>query len=219
MARSSARISSCPPTAPTPRPVPVSPRSCSPGACSWPPGKHDSPISPSEPCTTWWPPHRHQTAAPSSTPTHCISGFPGWCRHPTSSATAPPPACASPGSPSHVARPTSPGLLPRWPHTWPPPTTRGSRSTNTRTAGSRRPLGNGRRVSVDVGTKYPAEGKISIRVNETDGSSWALTLRVPPWSSESWLVVAGERKKVGPGQVVGRAAASPSTMWWSWSST
>lgn len=63
-------------------------------------------------------------------------------------------------------------------------------------------IGKGRRVIVDVSTKYPAEGKISIRVNETDGSSWALTLRVPPWSSESWLVVAGERKKVGPGQVV-----------------
>jgi uncharacterized protein len=48
---------------------------------------------------------------PFSTPTPCISGFPEWCRHPTSSATAPRPACASPGSPSHVVRPTSPGHL------------------------------------------------------------------------------------------------------------
>jgi hypothetical protein len=57
-------------------------------------------------------------------------------------------------------------------------------------------------VSVDVGTAYPADGRISVRVSETDGSAWALTLRVPHWSSESWLVVGDERKKVGPGQVV-----------------
>ncbi len=66
-------------------------------------------------------------------------------------------------------------------------------------------FGKGRRVGVEVGTKYPAEGKISVRVNETDGSTWALTLRVPPWSSESWLVVGDERMKVGPGQVGRRA--------------
>ena len=63
-------------------------------------------------------------------------------------------------------------------------------------------IGDGRRVGVDVSTDYPDQGRISVRVRDTDGSPWALTLRVPHWSSESWLVVGNERKKVGPGEVV-----------------
>jgi uncharacterized protein len=59
-----------------------------------------------------------------------------------------------------------------------------------------------RRLGVEMATAYPDDGKISIRVTETDGSPWALTLRVPHWSSESWLTVAGERRRVGPGQSV-----------------
>jgi DUF1680 family protein len=57
-----------------------------------------------------------------------------------------------------------------------------------------------------VGTAYPAQGKVSVRVRETDGSPWALTLRVPHWSSESWLLVGDERRKVGPGPVVVKRA-------------
>jgi DUF1680 family protein len=48
-------------------------------------------------------------------------------------------------------------------------------------------------------TAYPDEGAVSIRVTETDGSPWSLTLRVPQWSEEAWLTVGGERRKVSPG--------------------
>jgi DUF1680 family protein len=60
-------------------------------------------------------------------------------------------------------------------------------------------LGDGRRVGVEVSTAYPNDGAISIRVTESDGFPWALTLRIPHWSSESWLTVNGERTKAGPG--------------------
>jgi DUF1680 family protein len=63
-------------------------------------------------------------------------------------------------------------------------------------------LGDGRQVGVEMSTSYPDEGKISIRVSDSDGSPWALKLRVPPWSSQSWLTVDGERKQIGPGQAV-----------------
>ena len=60
-------------------------------------------------------------------------------------------------------------------------------------------LANGRRVGVDVETKYPDDGRISIRVTETDGLPWTLTLRVPEWSTEAWLTDRGERSPVEPG--------------------
>jgi DUF1680 family protein len=63
-------------------------------------------------------------------------------------------------------------------------------------------IGGGRRVGVEITTAYPDEGPISIRVTETDGSPWALTLRVPPWSREASVEVGGERRQVGPGQVM-----------------
>jgi DUF1680 family protein len=59
-----------------------------------------------------------------------------------------------------------------------------------------------RRVGVVLSTAYPDDGKITVRVTETDGSPWTLTLRVPHWSSESWLTVGGVRKGVGPGQAL-----------------
>jgi DUF1680 family protein len=61
-------------------------------------------------------------------------------------------------------------------------------------------LDGSRRLGIEMATSYPDDGKITIRVTETDGSPWALTLRVPHWSAESWLTVGGERKRVGPGQ-------------------
>ncbi len=63
-------------------------------------------------------------------------------------------------------------------------------------------FGGSREVGVEISTAYPDGGKIAVRVTATDGSPWALTLRVPQWSSESWLTVDGERKRVGPGQAV-----------------
>ena len=40
----------------------------------------------------------------------------------------------------------------------------------------------GRRVGLDVTTRYPADGTVTVRVRETDGAPWALTLRVPAWA-------------------------------------
>jgi DUF1680 family protein len=61
-------------------------------------------------------------------------------------------------------------------------------------------LGDGRRVGVEVDTSYPDDGKVSIKVTEADGSPWTLSLRVPEWSSRAGLVVAGERRSIGPGE-------------------
>jgi DUF1680 family protein len=61
-------------------------------------------------------------------------------------------------------------------------------------------LGDGRRVGVEVSTSYPEEGRISIRVTESDASPWALSLRVPQWSSQASLLVGGERRSVGSGE-------------------
>ncbi len=60
-------------------------------------------------------------------------------------------------------------------------------------------LGNGRRVGVEVETNYPDDGRISIRIAETNDSPWTLTMRVPGWATEAWLTDRGERKRVSPG--------------------
>ena len=60
----------------------------------------------------------------------------------------------------------------------------------------------GRRVGVSVATGYPADGTVTVRVDETDGGAWALTLRVPPWASGAELVDSDGRRPVSPGAVV-----------------
>jgi DUF1680 family protein len=60
----------------------------------------------------------------------------------------------------------------------------------------------GRRVGVDVSTRYPADGTVTVRVTETDGKPWAVSLRVPGWVSGAELVDAGRRRHVGAGTVV-----------------
>ena len=60
----------------------------------------------------------------------------------------------------------------------------------------------GRRVGVDVATGYPADGTVTVRVDETDGGPWALTLRVPAWASGAELVDVDGRRPVAPGAVV-----------------
>ncbi|HEX9865953.1 MAG TPA: beta-L-arabinofuranosidase domain-containing protein [Acidimicrobiia bacterium] len=62
-------------------------------------------------------------------------------------------------------------------------------------------IGDARRAGVDVTTRYPADGRVSIRVTETDGNPWSLTLRVPEWSDNAWLTDRGDRRRVGPGSV------------------
>jgi len=70
-------------------------------------------------------------------------------------------------------------------------------------------IGEGRRVGVDVTTRYPADGQISIRITETDGSPWSLTLRVPEWSDNAWLTDGGDRRRVGPGSVTVERVFAP----------
>ncbi|TFD56949.1 glycoside hydrolase family 127 protein [Cryobacterium sp. Hh7] len=58
-----------------------------------------------------------------------------------------------------------------------------------------------RRARLDVTTTYPNDGVITVTVAETDGEEWTLSLRVPAWSKEAKLTVAGEEKLVISGTV------------------
>jgi DUF1680 family protein len=60
----------------------------------------------------------------------------------------------------------------------------------------------GRRVGVEVATGYPHEGVVRLRVTETDGQPWALTLRVPPWAAGAELADGATRQAARPGTVV-----------------
>ena len=62
-------------------------------------------------------------------------------------------------------------------------------------------LNGGRRVGVDVSTEYPESGAVTVRIVETDGDPWVLTLRVPSWAADSTLIEADSERKVGPGVV------------------
>jgi hypothetical protein len=70
-------------------------------------------------------------------------------------------------------------------------------------------MGDSRRAGVDVTTRYPADGHISIRITETDGNPWSLTLRVPEWSDNAWLTDRGDRRQVGPGSVTVERVFAP----------
>ncbi|HEY4606336.1 MAG TPA: beta-L-arabinofuranosidase domain-containing protein, partial [Acidimicrobiia bacterium] len=67
-------------------------------------------------------------------------------------------------------------------------------------------LPGGRPVGVEVKTSYPHDGSISIEITETDSEPWALTVRVPDWATQAWLIDRGERRRVGPGTA---SAAGP----------
>jgi DUF1680 family protein len=62
-------------------------------------------------------------------------------------------------------------------------------------------LDGGRRVGAEVKTGYPHDGTISIRITESDGRPWALSLRVPDWATGASLIDAGETRNVSPGSV------------------
>ena len=63
-------------------------------------------------------------------------------------------------------------------------------------------LDDGRRVGVEVTTGYPDDGTVTVRVTETDGQPFALSLRVPPWATSAELADAGGRRSVAPGTAV-----------------
>ena len=70
-------------------------------------------------------------------------------------------------------------------------------------------LDDGRRVGVEVATRYPDDGTITVRVTETDGHPWALTPARPAVGDRRGArPTPTGRRPVGPG-AVGRRAAVP----------
>ena len=63
-------------------------------------------------------------------------------------------------------------------------------------------LDGGRRVGVEVTTGYPDDGTVTVRVTETDGQPFAISLRVPPWATSAKLADASGRRAVAPGTAV-----------------
>jgi DUF1680 family protein len=62
-------------------------------------------------------------------------------------------------------------------------------------------IGDDRRVGVEVTTSYPRAGRVTVRVTESDGRPWQLTLRVPPWATGAEIADPHGRRSVGPGTV------------------
>ncbi len=62
-------------------------------------------------------------------------------------------------------------------------------------------IGYGRALGLEVATTYPRDGTVTVRITETDGRPWTLSLRVPPWSSGAELVDPDGRRTVAPGTV------------------
>ncbi|MDF2731700.1 MAG: hypothetical protein K0S92_325 [Desertimonas sp.] len=60
----------------------------------------------------------------------------------------------------------------------------------------------GRRIGVEVTTGYPHDGTVTVRVVETDGQPWTLSLRVPPWADGAEVADGTERRPVAPGTAV-----------------
>ena len=58
-------------------------------------------------------------------------------------------------------------------------------------------------VGLELSTGYPDDGTVTVKVTETDGAPWAVTLRIPPWASGADLVDPdGRRRPVTPGTAV-----------------
>jgi hypothetical protein len=62
-------------------------------------------------------------------------------------------------------------------------------------------INGGRRVGIDVSTEYPDSGAVTVRIVETDGDPWVLTLRVPSWATGSTMIESDSQRDVGPGVV------------------
>jgi DUF1680 family protein len=69
-------------------------------------------------------------------------------------------------------------------------------------------LDGGRRVGLEASTDYPDGGTVTLRITETDGRPWSLSLRVPSWATGAELVDPEGARPVAPGTaVVDRAFA------------
>ena len=63
-------------------------------------------------------------------------------------------------------------------------------------------IGGGRNVSLSTETAYPADGRISVRITETDGAPWSLSLRIPNWSTSPKISVNGVPVEITRGVTV-----------------
>jgi DUF1680 family protein len=62
-------------------------------------------------------------------------------------------------------------------------------------------LDDGRRIGIEVATGYPADGSVRVRVTESDGRPWVLTLRVPSWATAATVDGPGGHTEAAPGSV------------------
>jgi len=53
-------------------------------------------------------------------------------------------------------------------------------------------IGHGRQVVLNMESDYPWEGRVRFKVNETDGSPWQLSLRIPAWCQSNTISVNGK---------------------------
>jgi len=53
-------------------------------------------------------------------------------------------------------------------------------------------------VGLEVATRYPWHGRVSVRVTESSGEPWTLGLRIPAWADDCTLTVNGVEQPVGP---------------------
>jgi hypothetical protein len=60
------------------------------------------------------------------------------------------------------------------------------------TAAIRAELASGRPVILNMNTDYPWQGRVTLTIAETDGSTWALRLRIPEWSQNVTLTLNGQ---------------------------
>jgi DUF1680 family protein len=70
-------------------------------------------------------------------------------------------------------------------------------------------LADGRRVALTVTTGYPDDGTVTVRIDETDGGEWPLTLRLPAWVTGATVEAAGRIRPAEGGSVTVRHAFAP----------
>jgi hypothetical protein len=63
-------------------------------------------------------------------------------------------------------------------------------------------LDGGRPIALETSTDYPDGGTVTVRITETDGRPWALSLRIPSWAAGAELEGPEGSQPVGAGTAV-----------------
>jgi len=61
-------------------------------------------------------------------------------------------------------------------------------------------LPGGRTVGLRVTTGYPWQGRVGVKITESDGAPWRLSMRVPSWATGATVTALGQRRDAPPGQ-------------------